>query len=237
MPTAEATRCDDCRFDATLWDDHDLRRLQRQADVWLAEITERDPRFADLHAALDGAGLHDIQHTMWQAGRAVWASSPSRRGTVERLHVSDGGVPKSAVPQAFCGPRGLAGDRQADRDNHGSPLQALCLWSADVIDALQAEGHPIDAGYAGENVTIRGLDWSRVAPGQRWRIGPVQLELTAWATPCRDNAAWFTDGDFRRMSHPLHPGWSRAYARVLRAGPVSVGDAVVVEPDLAGWEA
>jgi hypothetical protein len=31
------------------------------------------------------------------------------------------------------------------------------------------------------------------------------------------------------MDHDRHPGWSRAYAWVLRGGEVHPGDAVVVE--------
>lgn len=236
MPAAELLRCADCGFDVREWDRVDAGRLLRQADVWLATITERDPQLADLHAALPQADLHGVHHLMWRAGRLVWAGTPPRHGAVAALHVSDGGVPKTAVARALCSRRGLDGDRQADRENHGSPLQALCLWSAEVIEALQAEGHPIGFGSAGENLTVRGLEWARVAPGQRWNVGPLRIETTAWATPCRDNARWFAGGDFRRMSHPLHPGWSRIYARVVRTGAVSVGDPIVLEPDLAGWQ-
>jgi MOSC domain-containing protein YiiM len=99
-----------------------------------------------------------------------------------------------------------------------------------VIEALRAEGHPIGPGSSGENLTLAGLDWVRVAPGDRLTIGEqVRLELTEYTTPCRLTAQWFTDGDFRRIAHEQHPGWSRLYARVLREGVVKTGDAVVVE--------
>jgi MOSC domain-containing protein YiiM len=222
--------CDECGFDPTDWEPRDGQRILRHADRWLEEIGPG--------SIPDTADLHDVQHTMWRAGRERWSGTPTRHGQVERLHTSGGGVPKTAVPQAICGRRGFAGDRCDDRDNHGSPLQALCLWSAEVIEALQDEGHPIGPGLAGENLTVRGLDWAeQVAPGQRWTIGPVRVETTAWAVPCSKNARWFAGGDFRRMSQPLHPGWSRIYARVLRPGEISVGDQVSVEPDEAGWVA
>ncbi len=221
--------CPECGFDEADWDKRDRARILRQADRWLAEITDDDALHSEL-TDLPRGDLHGVQHLFWRAGRARWAGMPTQDGVVAQVNSSAGGVPKLSVPQAFCGRRGLEDDRQSDRRHHGSPLQALCLWSADVIDALRAEGHPIAYGSAGENVTVRGLDWAAVGPGQRVRIGPVLAETSGWAVPCRDNARWFVGGDFRRMSHPLHPGWSRVYARVLEGGPVSVGDPVEVEP-------
>ena len=58
----------------------------------------------------------------------------------------------------------------------------------------------------------------------------VTIELSAYATPCAKNAAWFVDRDFRRMLHDTNPGWSRIYATVLEPGRIRTGDQVVVEP-------
>ena len=44
------------------------------------------------------------------------------------------------------------------------------------------------------------------------------------------NAQWFNDGNFRRIDHNLHPGWSRAYAWVLEGGPIAPGAVFAVEP-------
>ena len=151
------------------------------------------------------------------------------QGVVAAIHVSDGGVPKLPVPSAEIGLRGVVGDRQKNRKHHGAPWQALCLWSLEVIEELQAEGHPIGPGYAGENLTISGIDWSLMVPGVRLRIGPsVLAEVTAYAIPCKHNAAWFLDRDFNRMSNDRHPGSSRVYTSVSAGGPVVPGDAVVV---------
>ena len=181
--------------------------------------------------------VHDSSHHLVDAGRvmrAVGALPPPKRtgGIVAQLSVSGGGVPKLAIDSALVSVRGLAGDRQASRKHHGRPWQAVCLWSAEVIDALRAEGHPVAAGAAGENVTVAGLDWSDVRPGIRLGIGEsVRLEVTAYATPCKKNARWFAAGDISRMDHDVHPGWSRVYAAVRRAGVLRAGDAVVIEPD------
>jgi MOSC domain-containing protein YiiM len=125
---------------------------------------------------------------------------------------------------------GVKGDRQADHKNHGHPEQALCLYAMEVIQRLQAEGHPIGAGSTGENITVAGLNWERIVPGVRLRLGSeVVAEVTGYATPCWKNARWFADGDFERMSHESHPGEARVYARVLKGGALREGDIIVLE--------
>lgn len=148
------------------------------------------------------------------------------RGQVVQLSISPGGVPKKPIDVATVGEFGIEGDGHQDRRNHGGPERALCLWSIERIEALQAEGHPIFPGAAGENVTTRGIDWGRVVPGVRLRIGEVLCEITGYAAPCDNNADWFTDGKFVRMSQKLHPGWSRTYARVVEPGVIRPGEPV-----------
>ena len=167
-----------------------------------------------------GAGHNGAATGRTSTGVAHGTTSP---GVVAGLFLSDGGVPKTAVDSVEIGYRGVLGDRQASRQHHGRPWQALCLWSADVVAAHAAGGHPITFGSAGENVSIRGVEWSSWHPGQRVRLGEVEATLTAYAIPCTKNARWFSDGDYERMSHE-RPDGSRLYARVDRPGRVGVGD-------------
>lgn len=148
-------------------------------------------------------------------------------GRIHQINVSGGGVPKLPIQIAEVGPRGVIGDDHSDKRHHGHPEQALCIWSLEVIEALQAEGHPIQAGYAGENITVAGLDWTLVVPGVTLLFGDsVIAPVTSDATPCSKNAEWFAGRNFRRMSHELHPGWSRMYTSVTAGGTISVGDPV-----------
>jgi MOSC domain-containing protein YiiM len=152
-------------------------------------------------------------------------------GTLHSINTSRGGVPKLPQPEASVTIDGLVGDRQRDRRYHGGPMRAVSLYALERIRALQAEGHPVDVGTMGENLTIAGLDWSAIAPGVCLAVGEVLLEVTKDAPPCKTIAASFRDGLFARASQKVHPGWSRYYARVLRAGTVRVGDAVGVAPE------
>ncbi|MCC2639734.1 MAG: uncharacterized protein K0S45_147 [Nitrospira sp.] len=146
---------------------------------------------------------------------------------VHQVSLSDGGVPKHAVPSAQVTVEGVRGDRQRNRKVHGGPDRAVCLFSLEVIEALRAEGHSIGPGSAGENLTLAGLEWSSLKPGDRLSIGIcLQLEIMSYTAPCRWNARWFLDGDYGRMSQEAYPGWSRLYARVLVEGTVQPGDRV-----------
>ena len=155
----------------------------------------------------------------------------ARRGWIESVQVSDGGVPKREV----SGPvevtkNGVTGDRQRDLRFHGGPDRAVCLLAREIIDDLRGEGHPIAPGTTGENLTVRGLDWNLVETGARLKVGTVTLEITKAANPCRNIAGSFFDGDFSPVSARLHPGRARMYARVLVPGVIKAGDAVECLP-------
>jgi MOSC domain-containing protein YiiM len=151
------------------------------------------------------------------------------QGHVVQINVNpNGGVPKHPVAVADITYDGVRGDRQRDREHHGGPRRAVCLYSIERIIALQAEGHPIAPGTIGENLTIGGLDWDRLAIGDRLLIGPwVELEITEYTTPCNTIAGSFQRGWFSRINQRLYPGWSRLSARVISEGEVKVGDQVI----------
>jgi MOSC domain-containing protein YiiM len=150
-------------------------------------------------------------------------------GRIFQLNVSDGGVPKLAVREAVLTPQGLEGDRQRDLRYHGGPQRALCLYALERVLELQAEGHPIFPGSVGENLTVVGLEWAGLAPGARLALGEEALvEITSYTAPCKNIAAAFNGGDFKRISQKVNPGHSRLYARVLRPGRLAVGQPVTL---------
>ncbi len=147
-------------------------------------------------------------------------------GQLHSINVSAGGVPKLAHSSATVRVNGVEGDRQRDRRHHGGPTRAVCLYSLELIRALQAEGHAIEVGCIGENFTLTGVPWDQMVPGAALEVGDVRIELTAYAAPCNNLVPYFAGGKFVRVAQKVHAGWSRLYARVLREGTVQVGDAV-----------
>ena len=148
-------------------------------------------------------------------------------GRIFQLNTSPGGVPKLAIREAEVTELGLTGDDHKFPDIHGGPERAVCLFSLERIQELQAEGHPIFPGAVGENVTISGIDWNKVTPGQKLSLGDeVLLEITSYTSPCNSIPESFVAGEYQRISQKLHPGYSRVYARVLRPGRIRIGQPV-----------
>ncbi len=189
-------------------------------DAWSATADVIEDRLRVVWPLIRG-----IRHDVAAAG----ALPASATGAVEHIALSGGGAPKAPVESATVGFGGLAGDRQATRRHHGRPYQAVCLWSADVLDDLAAAGHPVSPGGVGENVLIRGLDWREVTLPARLQLGSALVEITCPATPCRNIAFNFTDRDFNTISADRGP-ISRLYALVIEPGEVATGDPVILEP-------
>ncbi len=150
-------------------------------------------------------------------------------GTVHQINLSTGGVPKLAVDAAELTETGFVGDVQKDTKHHGGPMRAVCLYSLELIERLRAEGHPIEPGTTGENLTLAGVDWSVMVPGTRLLFdGGIELELTSYAEPCSTIRESFEGSEFRRIKQELHPGESRVYAKVVSVGTVAAGAGVRV---------
>jgi MOSC domain-containing protein YiiM len=229
---------------------HDARRTIAEAIDVLAEFpesthdaqTQRRVQVEALVGSVDVMvlGVDEAQRML----NMVWPLMMSARedrvrvgnlpatatGRVVQLNRSSGGVPKLPVDSIEVGYGGVIGDVQKTRRHHGKPNQALCLWNIESIESLRADGHPIDAGSAGENVTVGGLAWSDVTPGVRLQIGGVLCEVSCYAWPCAQNARWFNDREFSRI-HPANGPHSRVYATVLEPGHVVAGDTIVLEPN------
>ena len=149
------------------------------------------------------------------------------RGEVHSINVSDGGVPKSMVESADIMKSGVDGDFNRFRsDKGGDTDRAVCIFSLDLIQQLKLEGHPIEVGSTGENLTIRGVEWELLSKGMRLEIGDVVLELSEPCAPCSKIGESFIGRRFGRVDHDQEYGWSRWLARVLREGRVGVGDSV-----------
>ena len=204
----------------------------------LATLADANRLLTQRFAARDGDSLARLPaETCVRTGMAIARRAGRRRrmamhgtGAVVGLFRSGGGVPKLGVDRVDIDWRGVDGDVQAHRQHHGRAFQAVCLWSKEVIDQLRAEGHPVQPGNAGENITVAGLDWPAIRPGTRLGLGTAVLEVSSYATPCRQIARWFSGRQFIRIDEDANPGSARVYAWVLKPGAVGVGDVVVVEP-------
>lgn len=158
------------------------------------------------------------------------------RGTIIQISISPGGLPKFPVPEALCGPLGLAGDGHNHPRFHGGPRKALLIVSAQDLQALSREEYPLSAGGLGENLTIDGIDFRQLRAGQRFRAGDAVIELTTVRIPCSALDIYNDPGRPRiqdrifdpmvKAGDPASPRWavSGFYTSVLTGGTIRTGD-------------
>lgn len=144
----------------------------------------------------------------------------------------------SAIAKQACagpvqaGVQGLAGDEQGDRRVHGGPDKAvhvyphvhLAAWARELPHAPACE---LVDGAFGENLSIDGPTESEVCLGDRWRIGGARFELSQGRQPCwKLNDRFGVEDMAQRVQSSGRTGW---YLRVVEAGAVTAGDAIVRE--------
>jgi MOSC domain-containing protein YiiM len=154
--------------------------------------------------------------------------------TVVQISISQGGIPKRAVPSAEVTPGGIVGDRWRHPQIHGGPGKAILLITAEGIEELAAQGFPLCPGALGENITTLGLDRRTLRLGQRYRIGEVVIELSEIRVPCgtlnvygKGIQAAMYDAQ-ARAGGPASPRWglSGFYASVVCGGAIHAGEAI-----------
>jgi MOSC domain-containing protein YiiM len=103
--------------------------------------------------------------------------------TVVAACVSVGGVPKHPLECAIVTKDGIEGDHHAHA-KHNRPDRAISIFDVEIMRDLIDEGFPLEAGTAGENLTVEGLDVQAMQPGTELEIGDVVLKLETPRKPC-----------------------------------------------------
>jgi MOSC domain-containing protein YiiM len=121
----------------------------------------------------------------------------------------------------------LAGDRQADLENHGGPDKAVLLYAASHYPRWREElGRELPHGGFGENFTVEGMDESSVCIGDVYDVGEARIQVSQPRIPCWKIARrWGIRDLSARVQRTRRTGW---YVRVLREGHVAAGDAIVL---------
>jgi len=111
---------------------------------------------------------------------------------------------------------GIVGDRY-----HGSKHRHITVQSQVALDAAAGElGSPVEPGGTRRNITISHVDVP-TTPGERLRIGDVDLEVVRVAAPCKllDDVI----GTGARTALRRRAG---SVCRALSSGTIAVGDPV-----------
>jgi MOSC domain-containing protein YiiM len=125
-------------------------------------------------------------------------------------------------------PYNLAGDGQADLNNHGGEHKAVYAYSFDHYPYWRAvlKREEMNYGQFGENLTIAGLDESECCIGDQLQIGSALFTITQPRVPCFKLGIRFGDEKMPKLfSESARTGF---YLKVLLEGAVEAGDTVGV---------
>ena len=156
---------------------------------------------------------------------SIQVGLPKRRGrenaTDPMEHPWLSGIFKEPVQgPIWLGRTNLAGDGQADLENHGGPDRAVLGYAAEHYPVWREELHRPELAYGsfGENFTIAGLTEVSVCIGDTYALGEVRIQISQPRMPCWKLARRLGIKDITARVH--HKGWGGWYFRVLKEGYV-----------------
>jgi MOSC domain-containing protein YiiM len=122
----------------------------------------------------------------------------------------------------------FAGDDQADRRVHGGPDKAVYAYAVEDYAWWRDElGEDVPYATFGENLTTEGIDLGACVIGTRWHVGTATLGVAQPRQPCFKLGMRMGDAAFvDRFEAARRPG---AYLRIIDAGTIGAGDAIVVD--------
>ena len=141
---------------------------------------------------------------------------------VVSVNTSPGGIPKLPRDRCLVTIAGLEGDGH-NHEKHRSPLQAVSLIDEEILEAMQDEGHDLQPGMLGENLTLRGAAIQLLGLGDRLRFSSgLEIEITKVRPPC------YVLDELDPILKKIM--WNRIgmYARVLHEGEVASGDSLEI---------
>jgi MOSC domain-containing protein YiiM len=117
-------------------------------------------------------------------------------------------------------------------ENHGLKNDAhagdwhrqVSFLAHESIDEARRRGLDVNFGDFAENIATEGIDWPRIPIGTIVRLGQdAEVEITQIGKEChRKCAIYYKAGDCIMPREGV-------FGKVLKGGPIAVGDAVVIQ--------
>jgi molybdenum cofactor synthesis domain-containing protein len=139
-------------------------------------------------------------------------------GTVKAVCISEiRGTQKTNVKTAkFAVNHGIVGDAHG-----GNWHRQVSLLSFEKIEAFQREGADVTPGAFGENMIVKGFDFSSIAIGTRFQCNGVIMQLTQHGKQCHTHCQIYD-----KMGKCIMPT-EGTFAEVIQGGTISVGDELI----------
>ncbi|MFD1553450.1 MOSC domain-containing protein [Putridiphycobacter roseus] len=134
------------------------------------------------------------------------------------------GIFKSPVTHPIIlGFNDVVGDDVVDRKYHGGIDKACYAYSKEAYGFWQKKypAHTLENGFFGENITIEGLDESKMKIGDRFEIGTAIIEVSQPRQPCFKLGIRF--GSQKILKPFIQAPYPGAYFRVIQSGTIHMG--------------
>lgn len=142
------------------------------------------------------------------------------------------GIYKTPTNQPiYLGKCDVKDDTVTDRKYHGGEFKACYLFSENHYDYWKKLYPNLDWnwGMFGENLTVKGLDETKIIIGTIYKIGSALVQVTQPREPCFKLGVKF--GSQKVVKQFVNHGFPGTYIRVLEEGFVQTGDVfTLIEP-------
>jgi len=120
--------------------------------------------------------------------------------------------------------KGLLGNDQADKDNHGGEDKAVYAYSYHHYAYWQniLGGNELPYGSFGENLTISHLPEDEICIGDQFQVGEVVMTVTQPRVPCFKLGIRFNDD--LMVKNFMQSARTGCYLKVLNEGVIQQGD-------------
>jgi len=143
-------------------------------------------------------------------------------------HVKTGIYKTPTTKPIYLGTEDVLGDEVTDRKHHGGEYKACYLFSADQYQYWKNLYPNLDWdwGMLGENLTVSGLDETKINIGDIYKAGNALVQITQPREPCYKFGVKF--GTQEVLKQFIQHGFPGTYVKVLEEGLVNNNDSITL---------
>lgn len=126
----------------------------------------------------------------------------------------------------YLGKEQVKGDEISNRDVHGGAYKACYLFSSNQYNYWKNLYPNLEwnHGMFGENLTVEGLDETKLNIGDTYKVGTALIQITQPREPCFKFGHKF--GSQKVLKQFIDHGFPGTYVKVLEEGVVQTGDSL-----------
>lgn len=129
-------------------------------------------------------------------------------------------IMKKNVEEAYLTKNGFAGDSVANRDVHGGPERAVCLYPYEHYDQWEREfNKTLNRPAFGENICVENMLEENIYIGDTFSLGEAIVQVSQGRIPCTTISRH--NREERLLSRVVETGFTGYLFRVLQEGNVS----------------